>query len=169
MAMRGIQKISPEVGKFLKKGQVMGMDIKEGLNFLKDKLSPKNEEENVDLTQKGSDRRNLIEQYDPELNTYIKENVKKGMSIIQAGHNALKHSRFKQAIDKMVKDHKAPWTSILQSVFGSEQKPQANQQMQQNEQEQSPQQQTQQSISNIGPGQKALMGILQSINQKLGM
>lgn len=35
MALKGISKISPEIGNLLKKGMSQGLDIKDGLEFLK--------------------------------------------------------------------------------------------------------------------------------------
>lgn len=39
LAVRGISKISPKLGNILKKGQSMGMDINEGMEFIKRKMA----------------------------------------------------------------------------------------------------------------------------------
>lgn len=131
LAMKGINKVAPKIGQFLMKGQKNGLDLKQGLEFLKEKISTQEQE-----TTKTKENRNIIEQYDPELHTYIDQNLKKGMSLLEAGNQALKHGRFKKAIEKMTKDHKAPWASILQTVFGQTGQPK---QPQKNEQTQQPQ------------------------------
>src|SRR6266478_2673500 len=57
LAMKGINKLSPKLGKFLKEGQSMGLDVKKGLDFIKEKVGPK-------------EKRNIIEQYSPELHNF---------------------------------------------------------------------------------------------------
>lgn len=60
LAMKGIEKISPKLGSFLKKGQEMGLDVQEGMNFIKNKIQPsasiipeiKKVEENSDYIKK---------------------------------------------------------------------------------------------------------------------
>jgi len=128
LAIKGINKVAPQIGSFLMRGKKSGLDLKEGLEFLKDKLSP---------TEQPKENRNIIEQYDPELYTYLQQNLKKGIPLLESGQQALKHGRFKKAIDKMTKEHKAPWASILQTVFAQTEQPQ---QPQKNEQMQQPQQ-----------------------------
>lgn len=159
LAMKGISKISPKLGDLLKKGQSMGLDLQEGLNFIKDKISGGEET--------AKENRNIIEQYDPELHIYLTENLKKGIPLIEAGKKALGHGRFKKSIEKMTKDHRSPWSAILQTVYGSMGvgKSQPEQQPQQPQQPitQNPPQQQQQ-----GQGQAALMAILQKIQQSRG-
>lgn len=50
LAVKGISKISPKIGNYLKRGMESGLAIKDGLDFLKKQLSPKEENED-DLEQ----------------------------------------------------------------------------------------------------------------------
>lgn len=170
LAMKGISKVSPKLGAFLQRGQDMGLDLEEGLSFIKDNFSKSETKSKADL--QGS---NLIDQYDPELTTYLKEKIRKGMPLLEAGKKALGHDRFKKAVDKMTKEHKAPWESILEAVFGST----ANQQTSQQPTQQIAQPQTQ-NLPQVaqqnqvaqqqapGAGQQALMSAIQKLQQIRG-
>ncbi len=48
MAIKGISKLSPKIGNFLKRGMSSGLDVKEGLDYLRDKLNPKKEEPEIE-------------------------------------------------------------------------------------------------------------------------
>lgn len=143
LALKGISKLSPKLGDFLKKGLEQGLNLGDGLDFIKDNMGGK--QNTPEPTKQNG---NIIEQYDPELFTYIKDRIGKGIPILQAGEKAKDHPRFANAIKKLEKDHKTPWASILQSVFGGQGQEQ-------------PQQQG-------GQGQQALMAILQQVQQARG-
>ena len=140
-AIKGIGAISPKLGNFLQKGMEQGMDVKEGLEFIKDKV-----------TQKAPDQKSIIEQYSPELHQFLTGEIQKGRQPLEAGALAETSGKFKKQIAQMVKDHKTPFSSILEATYGSAQQPQ----------QQSPQQdqQTQQGPAN---GDEALMAALQKI------
>ena len=150
LAMKGISKISPKVGDFLRKGMESGLDVKEGLNFLKDKLTPK---------ESAEESRNIIEQYDPELHQFLDQEIKKGRTPIEAGALAQLNKKFTSSITKLTKDHKTPWSGILQSVYGGQQS-----QAQPTQEQQTNQLNQQQP----GQGQAALMAILQKLQQSRG-
>lgn len=156
LAIKGINKVSPRVGAFLKKGQEMGLDVEEGLNFIKEKISPQQEP--------AKENRNIIQQYSPELHKFISDQVSGGRTPIEAAAIAQHDKRFADVIKKLTKDHKTPWSSIIESIYGSGQNAQPNQST--NQQQQQTQQQPQQ--GQAGPGQTALMDILNRINKRLG-
>ena len=151
LAMKGLSRISPKLGDFLRKGQSMGLKIKEGLRYVKEEIQPK---------EKTKDSRNIIEQYSPELHQFILDQIQQGRSHIEAGALAQLESKgskgFKSVIDKITKDHKAPWSAILQTVYG-----QGQEAAQQAQKIQPTQQQG-------GQGQQALMAILQKLQQARG-
>jgi hypothetical protein len=163
LAMKGIEKVSPRLGTFLRKGQEMGLDVEDGLNFLKDKLSKS--------AEPAKEKRNIIEQYSPELHKFISEEVSKGRAPIEAAAIAQHDKRFSSIINKLSKDHKTPWSSIIDSIYGTGQyggavNPPSQNQPQQPMQQvaQQPPQQGQQG----GQGQAALLAILQKIQQSRG-
>jgi hypothetical protein len=147
LAIKGLNKIDPRIGKFVSDAIKTGNTEEEALDFLREKVSGKEVKEEF-AKQNG----NVIEQYDPELFTYIKEKVSKGIPVLQAGEKAKDHPRFLNAIKKLEKDHKTPWSNILQSVFGG----QGEAQPQEQEQSQQPQQQQ---------SGNALQALTQSVDQ----
>lgn len=155
LAMKGINKVSPQLGAFLQKGHEMGLDVEEGLDFIKGKLGGERKEP-------AKQDRNIIQQESPELHTFIDQEIRKGRKPIEAGALAQNDKRFSDVIKKLMKAHKTPWSSIIQSIYGTGDMAQSGQQRQAEQ----PAQPTQGSQG--GPGQQALMGILAKINQKLG-
>jgi len=151
MAIKGLSKINPRFGKFIKDALDGGYDFSEIKDFIGQQIKDSQEAE------KKKEDRNIIQQYSPELFQFVQEQIQKGMNPLQAGALAQADKRFSTVISKLTKDHKMPWSNILETVFGGQQ--QANPQQQQNEAQQ-PQQ--------PGQGQQALMQILAKINQRLG-
>lgn len=114
LAMKGLEKVSPKTADFLRRGQSLGLDVKEGMEYIKDEFS-KSEEKNP------KESRNVIQQYSPELHQFIDQEIKKGRNALEAGAIAQSDKRFKDVINKLTKDHKTPWSGILESVYGSTQ------------------------------------------------
>ena len=110
LAMKGINKVSPKIGEFLQRGQKAGLDVKEGLDFVKSQFTS--------ALEPFKEIRSIIEQYSPELHQFLDQEIKKGRDVMQAGALAQNDKRFMKIIDKIQKDHKTPWSAILQSVFG---------------------------------------------------
>lgn len=158
LAIKGINKISPKLGGMLQKGMEEGLDVKDGLNFLKD---------HVGKSQKPSQEQfgAAIRKYSPELMDFLEEAISKGEDPLRAGMVAQYHPKFQKAISQMEKDYKSNFTQILGSIFGSRkvqkgsEAPMESQQM-----DMFANQQQQQG----GQGQQALMAILQKINQTRG-
>lgn len=146
LAVKGISKISPKIGNFLKKGMDLGLDAQEGLQFVKQKMTPPNE--------------NIVEKYSPDLHQFILSEIQKGRSPLEAGALAtLENSGskgFKKIIEKITKDHNASWSSILETAYGQQQ-PNTTQQPSTTTPQRQP-----------GQGEQALMSILEKINQRLG-
>lgn len=151
LAVKGIKKVSPKLGQFLEKGRDMGLDVKEGLNFIKDKMTKKEEP-----TQ---DNRNIIEQYSPELKQFIEGQLQQGRSPLEAGALAQNLGKFNQIIKKLTQDHKAPWSSILESIYGGAGKAQPQQAQ--------PQQQGQQGQQQGNDANAQLMAMMQKFQQAI--
>lgn len=114
IAKAGLTKIDPRFGNFVKGAMDAGYTFDEVRQFLGDKLQKSQEQAKTD--------KSIIEQYDPELHTYIKDKLKSGMNLLEAGKKALGHGRFRKAIEKMTKDNKVDWSTILDNVFGGSMK-----------------------------------------------
>jgi hypothetical protein len=161
LAMKGLQKVSPKIADFLKRGQSAGLNIKEGMEYVKEQLIPKE--------QTQQDKRNLVEMHSPELHQFITQHIKSGKSHKQAGALAKlprKEGDFNKVIEKLMKENNATWEDILESVYGGQQAAQQSQQPTVQAPAQQPNQPQQQGQS--GPGQQALMDILSKINQRMG-
>jgi|SRR5665213_507302 len=169
LALKGINKVAPAIGRYLDNGMKSGLSLKSGLEFIKSEFARKEEQE------APKDDRNIIQQYSPELFQFIDQQVKSGRSPLEAGAIAQHDKRFSSAIDKLSKDHKTPWSNIVESIFGQvqqnqqQQQPEKMQQQPNAQQAQNPQmmqqqQQQQQSGGGLEPG---VAELLQKANQIL--
>lgn len=174
LALKGLRKVSPPIADFLERGRSAGLDIKEGMNYVKGMMKPEETQQ-----ESAPEKKNLIEMHSPELHKFIEQEMKKGRSHLQAG--GLATLKFGDVIEKLKKEHKTSWEQILEAVYGGAKPAEQNQppasqpaaqapapvpatQATAQAQPQTGQAQPQQS----GQGQQALMGILNKINQKLG-
>ncbi len=180
LAVKGISKISPEIGNLLKRGMGQGLDIKDGLDFLSKQMqqNPKEEQKK----EPAKENRNIIEQESPELHQFILEKIKGGENPIQAGARAFNDKRFTQAINKLKNQYKTNWSNIIETVFGKGEKALSQSQNTLAQEAMQPagsqptrppsaesQAASQQSIQQQpGQGQQALMAILQKIQQSRG-
>ncbi len=151
LAVKGLSKIDPRLGKFVQGALEEGYSFDELRNFMGEK---------IEKTQKPEKQnKNIIEQESPELHQFLDQEIRKGRKPIEAAAIAQHDKRFSDLINKLSKKHKTPWSSIIESVFGN-----GDIALQENQQQQPSQPQSGQA----GTGQQALMGILQKINQRLG-
>jgi hypothetical protein len=151
LAIKGLSKINPAFGKFINKAKEGGKSFDEIKEFITEQLGEaKQETENENQPEK--DNRNIIEQYSPELHGYILDQIKKGMSPLQAADSSNFLQKHKDIIKKITKDHKAPWSSIVESTYGQAGKaPIQEEQMQQQPQQMQQQpQQIQQQVQKQG-------------------
>lgn len=113
LAIKGLSKIDPRYGKFIQKALSSGGSFDEVRDFITKKA-----EEGLQQSAPPKNDKNIVEQYDPELHTYLKDKLKSGLTLLEAGEKAKGHGRFRKAIEKLTKDHKTPWSTILESVYG---------------------------------------------------
>lgn len=146
LAMKGINKVSPRLGEFLQNGLKKGLNLKDGLEFIKDSFQSKDS---------VKEDRNIIKQYDDRLNEFLEKNIKKGLTAAQAIDLAQVFPNYKKSMEQIVKDHKVPFQSIVEGLFGSSHQAPANA-------ESHPQQ------NQEGQGQQALTSILQRIQAAKG-
>lgn len=125
---KGLTKVDPRLGKFIDHVEEEGAEPEEIKGFIQSKI------DNHEQGQKAKNERNIIEKYDPELHTYIKEKIGKGEHPIKAGASALGHRRFKNAINKIMKDYNTSWDKVLESVYGQGEQAQPSQVAPQQEQ-----------------------------------
>jgi hypothetical protein len=111
LVKKGLSKIDPRYGKFIDKALAGGQSIDEIKDFIGEKIKESPE-------GKPKEERNIIQQYSPELHEFIDQEVKKGRKPVEAGAIAQQDKRFSKIIDKLSKDHKTPWSNILESIYG---------------------------------------------------
>jgi len=150
LAMKGISKVAPKLGEFLENGRKMGLDVGQGLDFIRERV-PQEEQ-----SKKAVDSKNIISQYSPSLFEKIKEMVMNGMKPIEAAFRIrrdMSKSEFKKAIQKIENDHNTPFESIVDAIFGGDSSQNDPMQMQQPSQMQQMQPQgNSQSSGGIDPG-----------------
>jgi hypothetical protein len=141
MAIKGISKVSPEMGKLLRKGMDQGLNVQDGLDFIKGQIEKKSEPAKQKL--------NIIEQVSPELHQFIDQEIRKGRKPLEAGTVARLDKKHAETIKKLEKQHKTPWSKIIESLYGNGDQalPQQGQQ-----QAQAPQQSQQQPHPNSAQG-----------------
>src|SRR5690606_27067434 len=120
LAIQGISKISPKIGNFLKRGQDQGLNVQDGLNFIKEQIL--SSQEQPDQAQQPSSK-NIIEQYSPELYQTVRDFIQKGEHPIRAMGMALssahvgdKAKKYSDIMNKILKDSGRSWTDIIDSV-----------------------------------------------------
>lgn len=110
LALKGISKISPNLGNFLKNGIKSGLSLESGIDYIKKNIS--NEESSV------KDSRNIVQKYSDQLHQFLDSEIKKGRNPTQAGALAQLNDRFKGVIRKMEEDYQTPFSSILEQSYG---------------------------------------------------
>lgn len=117
LALKGINKVYPKLGKFLQSGISAGLDPREGMDLWKNKIE---EDEQESTNEPAKQSLGIIEQHSPELHKFIENEIKKGKSPLQAGVEATRgNSKFTKAIRKITQAYRMPWSAIIESVFGA--------------------------------------------------
>lgn len=127
LALKGINKLSPSLGNFLKKGQSAGLDLKKGFNFIKSKLENKEQSQ----SQESQNPLQLISGYSPELADLINSEIGKGITP-RALSNKIKYDKkFGSIVAKIEKDLGKTFSEILEEMLGGQsfqyQQPEINQ------------------------------------------
>jgi len=148
LAVKAINKVSPKFGSFLQKGVSMGLDAKEGIQFLKNKL-----EGSVEERQSSERQLNELGQFSPELQSFVEEQIQAGKSPEHAAALAMNESGLSELVRGIEKQTKSPFTKFVRELYeGKAVQPPQSQSMQ----------------PESGSGQQALMAILQKIQQSRG-
>lgn len=123
LAIKGLSKISPKMGKFINGAMENGNSFDEVRDFIGGKVQESTPKEPA--KQSG----NIVQQYAPDLHRFMTEQIQKGRSPLEAAGLAEMDpdkKGFKKIIEKMKKDHKTTWASLVESIYGSAQQPQQN-------------------------------------------
>ena len=115
LVKKGLSKIDPRYGKFIDKALSGGKSIENVKDFIGEKI-----EESSESGQAPKENRNIIQQYSPELHQFMDQQIKQGRSPIEAAAIAQNDKKFSEIIKKLSKDHKSPWSSIVEGVYGGQ-------------------------------------------------
>lgn len=110
LALKGIKKISPRLGKILEAGKTEGLDLKEGIDFFKNNLQRQPEQNKED--------QGTIKKYSDKLFQFLRDQIGKGRSPLEAGALAQNMKEFRDPIKKIQKDLQRNWSDILTDEFG---------------------------------------------------
>ncbi len=130
-----LSKLDPRFGKFINGAEQEGYNYDEVKKLIGEKMNQ---------PQEAAEEKNIVQKYSPELHQFIQEQIQSGRSPLEAGALATLDKKggkgFKGIIDKIVKDNKAPWAAILQTIYGQGQRSQQQQEQPQQGQQQQGQQ-----------------------------
>jgi hypothetical protein len=112
LAAKGLSKIDPRLGKFINLGQEAGYSFDDIADYTKQKIAGQEE-------PAAQQHKNIIEQESPELHQFLDQQIRAGRNPIEAAAIAQGDKRFINAIKKLEKAHKTPWSQIIQGIFGT--------------------------------------------------
>lgn len=153
LAAKGLSNADPRFGKFIQGALSKDFGIEEIRDFITNQIKP----EEMAKQEQPQEQKNIIAKYSDKLLAFLQKEIQSGADPLLAGAKAVQNKEFQPIIKKMEADTKSNWSSILQSVFGATQQPQAQQQTQ-------PMQQQNQAQGNSNADQ-AIMAALQKVLQ----
>ncbi len=161
LAIKGISKVSPKIGDFLKKGQAQGLNMKEGIEFLREQFSPIEK-----TTQEQVQQSNPLQDFEttyPDIAAALAKTIQNGQSPDAAAAILKTSTPFGKEVKKIEKETGKNFVDYILELFGNRGQ-QQGQQMQQPQQQMQGQQQMQQSGQQQGSGVDAqLMAALDKI------
>lgn len=173
LAMKGISKLSPKVGEFLRRGQSVGLDLQQGLDFVKEKIQPALPNEDEDTEE------NIIKKFSPKLSGLVDKYVRAGHPIEEVEQIVRSPgNKLSREVEHMEKSLGMTFYDIIRSIYGGEKRGQQPGKQQGQPMQPMPQQpqsqpsgisgQLGQAAQPQGQGQAALMAILQKLQQARG-
>lgn len=132
LAIKGISKVNPKIGSFLKKGQEQGLNLKDGLDFLKQQFSPSEE-------VKQSNPLQDFETNYPDIASALSRTIQNGQSPDAAAAILKNSSSFSRDVKKLEKEVGKNFIDYVLELFGNQsqqpqqqvqQEPQISQEMQ---------------------------------------
>lgn len=137
LAIKGISKVNPKIGEFLKKGQSMGLDIKQGLDFIKGQFEGEKEphEKVEEPAKKGNPLQDFETNY-PDLAQGLMNTIQNGQSPEAAAGILKTSTALGKQVKKLEKEIGMNFVDYVLQLFGpqgggmqQQQQPQQQQQM----------------------------------------
>jgi len=129
LAIKGINKVFPALGRFLKAGERQGLTPKSGLDFIKNEVSKQQQKDSIySLAAKGTTKnattqgKNVIEKFSPKLHKFLEDRIKNGIAPEKAAVAAFSgkaKKQFSTIISEIERDQKDIWEDIVERIYGS--------------------------------------------------
>jgi hypothetical protein len=110
LAIKGLEKVSPRLGKFIGGAIQGGASEDEVLDFVREKMEPKQEEN----AENGS---NILGQYSPDLQAYIEEQIQSGKSPDHAAAYAMNVPELSEIVKEIEKKKNKRFTAIVRELY----------------------------------------------------
>lgn len=165
LALKGISKVSPKVGEFLKAGMSSGLTLDSGLDFLRNSVGSSGEDESAVDAMKD----NPIWRFSKKLASFVEDAFKTGHTLDEVfGMATSPGNKFQKEIRHVEKSIGMPFRDLLRSIYGGPKRNSRNQPPARAVQGREQQTGTMPPQQQSGQGSQALMQILGQINAKLG-
>ncbi len=125
LALKGINKVMPSLGKFLQNGVSQGLSLQSGLDFLKDEFSKES------TKKENPKEQNIISQHSQELYQALKDKIGQGIQPLAAAYQFANDSKYKKDVTDIQKKTGKSFSDLVSAVFGGDANEQAAPQAQQ--------------------------------------
>lgn len=115
LAVKGISKINPTMGKFIKGAMDQGASSEEAIEFIKEKVQPK-----------SSQSKNIIEEFAPEVHELLVDKVGQGLKPLAVAFQLSQDPKLKSVIRGLEKKTGKAFSDLVSSIFGSDGQSQGN-------------------------------------------
>lgn len=130
LAIKGISKVNPTVGKFLNHAVNNGFSPEEALGFVGEKLTSNERSAEAGLSPSGfplqksskssSSQKNLIEEHAPEIHEILIDKIGQGLQPLAVAAQLASESKFKKKISELQKKTGSKFEDLVASIFGKE-------------------------------------------------
>jgi hypothetical protein len=162
LALKGINKVSPQIGQFLKKGQSMGLNVQQGLQFLKNNLQP-------NQSNQPAQQANPLQEFEtnyPDIAQALNGYIQQGQSPDAAAAILKSSTPFGKKIKDLEKNVGKNFIDYVLELFGNPQQ-QVSQQLQQSAPQAQPQMQQPQQGQQAGGINPDLLQIMNGIRSAM--
>ena len=178
MAIKGLSKISPQLGSFINHSLNQGHSQEDVFSFVKDKIAPEEAKSEPAKSNNQASPFDFLAKYSPKLAEFFRRQLQNGERPGIA--RLLAQQDFPSEIAQIEKENKRPFKEIINELFEGKAPIPPSQSAMAHEamnptgsQPATPpsaeaQAAAQSAQQPIGPGQQKLMDMLQKLNQKLG-
>lgn len=155
MAIKGISKINPTIGKAIQTALDQGYEMPEIEEF----FASKNEVPKENSNKKSPTNANILGQFSPDLQAFIEQEIQSGKAPDHAAASAMPRAEFSDIIHKIEKQEKKKFTALVRELYEAKA-------VQQPERQAALQGQPQQAQQGLDPGVAQILQQGQALLQK---